>query len=167
MCSVILDGSTRRFQAQKIHLRAMAAMKWVSRRNAILQGRKPTNGNIVLLQQADNTLRTVRFHVIEWLCYLLIPALGPRSDHERENIQWYPQRRPTSSLLDPRRPFAVGDTQLDSFALLISHLACLPRPKVTRSTANVSQALFQYIFPMWSEFSGTDWRMSNRRSNNR
>ena len=59
MDSVIVDGSARRFQAQKIYLRAMAAMKWVNRRNAILQGRKPTNGNIALLQQTDNTLRAV------------------------------------------------------------------------------------------------------------
>ncbi|MCJ1450771.1 hypothetical protein MMC28_001105 [Mycoblastus sanguinarius] len=54
---VIVDGSARRFQAQKIHLRATAAVKWINRRNAILQGRKPQNGNIALLQQADNDLR--------------------------------------------------------------------------------------------------------------
>ena len=58
-CSVIVDGSARRFQAQKIHLRATAAVKWINRRNAILQGRKPQNGNIALLQQADNDLRNV------------------------------------------------------------------------------------------------------------
>ncbi|KAL6721350.1 hypothetical protein ACLMJK_000453 [Lecanora helva] len=55
---VILDASARRFQAQKIHMRAAAAMRWVNRRSAILQGRKPTNGNLALLQQADNVLRS-------------------------------------------------------------------------------------------------------------
>lgn len=57
--SVIVDGSARRFQAQKIHMRSCAAIKWVNRRNAILQGGKPTNDNIALIQQAEDTLRSV------------------------------------------------------------------------------------------------------------
>jgi hypothetical protein len=57
--SVIVDGSARRFQAQKINLRAAAAMKWIDKRTSILQGQKPKNGHIPQLQAADNTLRTV------------------------------------------------------------------------------------------------------------
>jgi len=57
---VIVDGSARRFQAQKIFMKASAAMKWVNRRNAILQGQKPKNGQIHQLQQADAMMRNVR-----------------------------------------------------------------------------------------------------------
>lgn len=57
---VIIDGAARRFQAQKINLKAAAAMKWINRRNSILQGQKPRNCHIPQLQQADNTLRNVR-----------------------------------------------------------------------------------------------------------
>ncbi|KAK3173591.1 hypothetical protein OEA41_006923 [Lepraria neglecta] len=55
---VIVDGSARRFQAQKINLKAAAAMKWINKRNSILQGQKPRNSHIPQLQQADNTLRS-------------------------------------------------------------------------------------------------------------
>ncbi|KAL2045542.1 hypothetical protein N7G274_001970 [Stereocaulon virgatum] len=55
---VIVDGSARRFQAQKINLRAAAAMKWINKRNSILQGQKPRNGHIPQLRAADETLRT-------------------------------------------------------------------------------------------------------------
>ncbi|KAK4692027.1 hypothetical protein P7C71_g5098, partial [Lecanoromycetidae sp. Uapishka_2] len=54
---VIVDCSARRFQAQKIQLRASAAMKWIGRRNAILQGQKPKSVHLPQLQQADTTLR--------------------------------------------------------------------------------------------------------------
>ncbi|KAM0795262.1 hypothetical protein BDR22DRAFT_894379 [Usnea florida] len=54
---VITDASARRFQAQKIFLRAAAAIKWVQRRQSILQGRKPQNGHLQALRQADTALR--------------------------------------------------------------------------------------------------------------
>ena len=57
---MILDCAARRFQAQKINLKATAAMKWINKRNSILQGQKPRNVHIPLLRQADQTLRNVR-----------------------------------------------------------------------------------------------------------
>ncbi|KAK0517408.1 hypothetical protein JMJ35_000563 [Cladonia borealis] len=54
---MILDGYARRFKAQKINHKAAAAMKWINKRNSILQGQKPRNCHIPQLQQADNTLR--------------------------------------------------------------------------------------------------------------
>lgn len=54
---VILDASARRFQAQKIYLRAAAAFKWVQRRQAVLQGRKPQAAHSQALKEADKTLR--------------------------------------------------------------------------------------------------------------
>lgn len=58
---VMLDASARRFQAQKIYLRAVAAVRWANSRNAILQGQMPHSGNAVALQQADDNLRAVSF----------------------------------------------------------------------------------------------------------
>ncbi|CAD6582896.1 MAG: hypothetical protein ASARMPREDX12_001116 [Alectoria sarmentosa] len=54
---VIIDASARRFQAQKIFLRAAAAIKWVQRRHSVLQGSKPQNVHLQALRQADTTLR--------------------------------------------------------------------------------------------------------------
>lgn len=57
---VIIDASARRFMTQKIFLRAAAAIKWVQRRQSILQGRKPQSGHLQALRQADTALRNVR-----------------------------------------------------------------------------------------------------------
>lgn len=57
---ILLDASARRFQAQKIYLRAAAVIRWVNARNAILRGQKPTNGNAAAVQQLDRNLRLVR-----------------------------------------------------------------------------------------------------------
>ncbi|KAI9813228.1 MAG: hypothetical protein M1827_004170 [Pycnora praestabilis] len=54
---VLLDASARRFQAQKIYLRAAAAVRWANSRNAILQGLKPHVGHVPALQATDNSLR--------------------------------------------------------------------------------------------------------------
>ncbi|MCJ1265731.1 hypothetical protein MMC22_005611 [Lobaria immixta] len=54
---VLLDASARRFQAQKIYLRAVAAARWVNMRNGILQGQRRHAGHMAALQQADNALR--------------------------------------------------------------------------------------------------------------
>lgn len=60
MNRILLDASARRFQAQKIYLRAAAAIRWVNTRNTILRGYSPSNGNLsALLQQVDSTLRSV------------------------------------------------------------------------------------------------------------
>lgn len=56
---VLLDASARRFQAQKIYLRAVAAARWVNMRVGILQGQARHAGHTVALQQADNALRAV------------------------------------------------------------------------------------------------------------
>ena len=56
---MLLDASVRRFQAKKIHLRALAAMRWVNGRYAVLQGQKPHQGHTAALQRLDLALRTV------------------------------------------------------------------------------------------------------------
>ncbi|MCJ1227699.1 hypothetical protein MMC12_004355 [Toensbergia leucococca] len=55
---VLLDASARRFQAQKIYLRAVAATRWVNTRNAILQLQRSHAGHAAALQQADINLRS-------------------------------------------------------------------------------------------------------------
>lgn len=55
---IIIDASARRFQAKRIYLRAVAAVRWSNTRNAILQGEQPNQGHAAQLQQADITLRT-------------------------------------------------------------------------------------------------------------
>ncbi|KAG7009108.1 hypothetical protein G7Y79_00003g009760 [Physcia stellaris] len=47
----------RRFQAQKIYLRATAAMRWINTRNALLRGQNPQTGQMAQLQQIDRNLR--------------------------------------------------------------------------------------------------------------
>ncbi|MCJ1362164.1 hypothetical protein MMC16_001266 [Acarospora aff. strigata] len=54
---IMLDASARRFQAQRIFLRATAAIRWVNARHAVLQGQKPHAGHAPGLQIADNNLR--------------------------------------------------------------------------------------------------------------
>lgn len=55
----MLDASARRFQAQRIFLRATATIRWVNCRNAILQGQKPHAGHASALQVANNNLHAV------------------------------------------------------------------------------------------------------------
>lgn len=54
-----MDASTRRFRAQKIYLRATAALRWINSRNAILREQKPRPEHGPALQQIANTLRAV------------------------------------------------------------------------------------------------------------
>lgn len=61
---IIADAATRRFRAQKIYLRATAALRWVNSRTAILQGHRPHAGHAPALQQIRNTLRAVRSAII-------------------------------------------------------------------------------------------------------
>lgn len=58
-CRIITDASLRRFRAQKIYLRATAALRWVNSRNAVLQGQRAHAGHALALQQIRNTLRAV------------------------------------------------------------------------------------------------------------
>ncbi|KAL8693962.1 MAG: hypothetical protein Q9218_001320 [Villophora microphyllina] len=53
---IIVDASARRFQAKKIYLRAVAAVRWSNARNLILQG-TPHGAQATQLQQASNNLR--------------------------------------------------------------------------------------------------------------
>ncbi|KAL9585603.1 MAG: hypothetical protein Q9212_001425 [Teloschistes hypoglaucus] len=53
---IIIDASARRFQAKKIYLRAVAAVRWSNARNAILQG-TPHAAQATQLQQTNNSLR--------------------------------------------------------------------------------------------------------------
>ncbi|KAI9881453.1 MAG: hypothetical protein M1830_000015 [Pleopsidium flavum] len=55
--SIVLDASARRFQAQKILLRATAAIRWVNSRNGVLQGQKPHATHGPALHAANNNLR--------------------------------------------------------------------------------------------------------------
>ncbi|KAL1311606.1 hypothetical protein AAFC00_001718 [Neodothiora populina] len=54
---VILDASVRRFEAQRIYLRASAALRWAESRNAILRGNLPQMVHQPALNQILNTLR--------------------------------------------------------------------------------------------------------------
>ncbi|TKA63957.1 hypothetical protein B0A55_09505 [Friedmanniomyces simplex] len=55
--SIIVDAAMRRFRAQKIYLRATAALRWVNSRAAVLQGQKPHAGHAPALQQIRNVFR--------------------------------------------------------------------------------------------------------------
>ncbi|KPI44599.1 uncharacterized protein AB675_8345 [Cyphellophora attinorum] len=54
---IILDSSTRRFQAHKIYLRAAAAMRWIQGRNQILRGARPSGQHENALRRVDSQLR--------------------------------------------------------------------------------------------------------------
>jgi len=56
---IILDASTRRFQAHKIYLRAAAAQRWANSRRQILQGARPNGRHAAALAAANDTLRSV------------------------------------------------------------------------------------------------------------
>lgn len=54
---VIIDSSTRRFQAHKIYLRAAAARRWAMTRTNILRGQRPTPAHAPALKAAHVTLQ--------------------------------------------------------------------------------------------------------------
>ncbi|WPH01451.1 Hypothetical protein R9X50_00429700 [Acrodontium crateriforme] len=54
---IISDAAVRRFKAQKIYLRATAALRWVNSRSAILKGQRPHAGHAAALQQIQSALR--------------------------------------------------------------------------------------------------------------
>ena len=56
---IIVDASARRFQAQKIYLRALAAIRWATERNRILGGRRPNAGHLTALRALDASLTRV------------------------------------------------------------------------------------------------------------
>lgn len=56
---IIADAAIRRFKAQKLYLRATAALRWVNARTTILQGQRPHAGHAPALQQIRNQLRNV------------------------------------------------------------------------------------------------------------
>ena len=58
---VMLDASIRRFKIQQIYLKASAALRWLTSRNAILGGNRPQPIHTPALQQIANTMRAVRF----------------------------------------------------------------------------------------------------------
>lgn len=59
VCRIILDASTRRFQAHKIYLRASAGMRWVQMRAQVLRGEKPAARHVNALRAVDQRLRQV------------------------------------------------------------------------------------------------------------
>ncbi|KIW74910.1 hypothetical protein Z517_11681 [Fonsecaea pedrosoi CBS 271.37] len=54
---IILDASTRRFQAHKIYLRGSAATRWVQLRTQLLRGEKPGSKHANGLRTIDQRLR--------------------------------------------------------------------------------------------------------------
>ncbi|QDS70600.1 hypothetical protein FKW77_000311 [Venturia effusa] len=56
--AVIIDASIRRFQCQRCYLRAIAGLRWMNGRSAILGGQRPHAGNTAQLQAIDLALRT-------------------------------------------------------------------------------------------------------------
>ena len=56
---IILDASTRRFQAHKIYLRAAAATRWSQMRQEILRGEKPNGRHANALRGIDARLHDV------------------------------------------------------------------------------------------------------------
>ena len=54
-----MDASARRFQAQKIYLRAVAAVRWATERNRILRGQRPNAGHMAALRALDASLHRV------------------------------------------------------------------------------------------------------------
>jgi hypothetical protein len=56
---IILDASTRRFQAHKVYLRAAAATRWVNMRQQILRGEKPNGQHANALRAIDRRLDDV------------------------------------------------------------------------------------------------------------
>jgi hypothetical protein len=56
---IILDASTRRFQAHKIYLRAAAATRWASSRSQVLQGARPNGRHAAALAAINENLRLV------------------------------------------------------------------------------------------------------------
>jgi hypothetical protein len=56
---IILDASTRRFQAHKIYLRAAAATRWANSRHQILQGARPNGRHAAALAAVNDQLHSV------------------------------------------------------------------------------------------------------------
>lgn len=56
---VMLDAYSRRHEAQKIYLRQLAAQRWVSWRDQVLQGQRPHAGHTEHLAAVDQQLRVV------------------------------------------------------------------------------------------------------------
>jgi hypothetical protein len=114
---VLLDASARRFQAKKIHLRALAAMRWVNGRHAVLQGQNPHQGHTVALQRTDQALRTVgKFSRLrKGLTNAAYPGAG--CGNKRESFQRFTDGGPTSRVLPTRRPFTAKDSHLDKLPL--------------------------------------------------
>ncbi|KAK4963417.1 hypothetical protein LTR10_001046 [Elasticomyces elasticus] len=54
---VVVDAAMRRFRAQKIYLRATAALRWVNSRVSVLKGQRPHTGHAPALLQIRNVFR--------------------------------------------------------------------------------------------------------------
>ncbi|KAF1808027.1 hypothetical protein P152DRAFT_469224 [Eremomyces bilateralis CBS 781.70] len=55
--AIILDAAVRRFQCQKLYLRATTALRWINARYALLQGGKPHASHAPHLQAVDQQLQ--------------------------------------------------------------------------------------------------------------
>lgn len=102
--SVIFDASARRFQVQKIFLRAAASIKWIQRRQSVLQGRKPQSSHLQALRQADTTLRNVMSISSPEanVRYTNGRRSGTRSYYQREDRQRFPDGGPAGWVLASR-----------------------------------------------------------------
>lgn len=55
----MLDACCRRFMAQRVFLRATAAMRWINNRSAVLEDGEEPEALTSALQTIDSTLRAV------------------------------------------------------------------------------------------------------------
>lgn len=116
---VLLDASARRFQAQRIYLRNVAAARWVNMRNGILQGQRRHAGHTAALQQADNALRAVWDH----RCLLVSPRslrdaddpflIGACHHHRRANCERLPNKGLAGRTLATGRSSLAEPSRLD------------------------------------------------------
>lgn len=56
---IIVDAAIRRFKAQKIYLKAVAALRWLNARQAVLAGQRAHVGHAAALGQVRGQLRAV------------------------------------------------------------------------------------------------------------
>ncbi|KAI9800684.1 MAG: hypothetical protein M1825_004006 [Sarcosagium campestre] len=76
---VLLDAHTRRFQAQKIYSRAMAARKWAISRHALLQGQKSHAGHVPALRALDRNLQADLSRVTDEAVHAEVRAVDVRA----------------------------------------------------------------------------------------
>ncbi|KAI9817030.1 MAG: hypothetical protein M1832_004747 [Thelocarpon impressellum] len=78
---VLIDACTRRFEAQKIYLRAAAAYRWTQYRAGVLRGQKAQAAHLPALQSTDDFLRTELARVTDECVYAQLGAGDAQAGH--------------------------------------------------------------------------------------